>query len=63
MMFVVVDPFLDALADDVIAGRTSKRDFGRAVIWMEPSRLVGTLLAQALLLPSAIAIAWVAGVI
>ena len=63
MIFVIVDPFLAGLTDDVVSGRASDRDFRRAVIWMVVSRLAGTLLAQALLFPSAILIAWVARVI
>ena len=63
MMFVVIDPFLAGLTDDVVAGRASEKDFRRAVIWMVTSRFAGTVLAQALLLPSALLIAWVARLI
>lgn len=60
LMFVVIDPYLSGLTDDVVAGRASEVDFRRAVIWMVVSRLAGTLLAQVLLLPSAWLIVWAA---
>lgn len=63
LMFVVVDPYLSGLTDDVVAGRASEADFRRAVVWMVASRFAGTLLAQALLVPSALVIAFVAGIL
>ena len=62
-LFLIVDPYLSGLTDDVVAGRASEADFRRAVTWMVASRLAGTLLAQALLVPSALLIVWVAGLL
>lgn len=62
-LFLIVDPYLSGLTDDVVAGRASEADFRRAVTWMVASRLAGTLLAQALLFPSALLIVWVAGLL
>ena len=59
-LFVVIDPYLAGLTDDVVRGRESEPRFRRVVVWMVASRLLGTLLAQALLVPSAYLIAWVA---
>ena len=37
-----------------------QRSTRRTIVWISLSRLAGTLLAQALLLPGAIAVAWIA---
>jgi hypothetical protein len=60
LLFAVVDPSLAVLTDDVAGGQSSETAFRRAVVWMLGSRLAGTLLAQALLLPAAHLIASVA---
>ncbi len=57
LLFVVVDPHLSLITDDVLQGRTSEGFFRRAVVWMLGSRLLGTLLAQLLLVPAAMIIA------
>jgi hypothetical protein len=48
------------MTDDVVEGRVSEPLFRRTIVWISFSRLAGALLAQALFLPAAIAIAWVA---
>ena len=48
------------MTDDVVEGRVSESQFRRAVVWLVGSRLAGTLLAQALLIPSALLIVYVA---
>ena len=60
MMAVFIDPHMSGMTDDVIEGRTSEAQFRRAVVWLVGSRLAGTLLAQALLVPSAVLIVWIA---
>lgn len=60
MMFVLVDPHMSAMTDDVIEGKTSDGHFRRAIVWLVASRFAGTLLAQAILVPAAMAIALVA---
>jgi hypothetical protein len=57
LLFVFIDPHLSIMTDDVMEGRTSEASFRRAVVWLSASRIAGTLLAQALLLPAAYAIA------
>ena len=47
-------------ADDVVEGRVSESQFRKAVVWLTGSRLAGTMLAQLLLVPSALLIVWVA---
>jgi hypothetical protein len=60
LLFALIDPQLSVITDDVVEGRVSEPLFRRTIIWISFSRLVGTLLAQALFIPSAMAIAWVA---
>jgi hypothetical protein len=60
MMFVLVDPHMSAMTDDVIEGKTPDAYFRRAIVWLVASRLAGTILAQALLVPAAMVIALVA---
>jgi hypothetical protein len=63
MMAVFIDPHMSGMTDDVVEGRVSEASFRRAVVWLVGSRLAGTLLAQALLVPSALLITWVAHII
>lgn len=60
LLFVYIDPYLSVLTDDVVAGRATEAFFRRAVILFVGGRLVGTLLAQILLIPAAEAIVVVA---
>jgi hypothetical protein len=63
MMAVFIDPHMSGMTDDVVEGRVSEANFRRAVVWLVGSRLAGTLLAQVLLVPSALLITWVAHII
>ena len=60
LLFALIDPQISVLTDDVVEGRADAGLFRRTIVWISISRLVGTLLAQALFLPAALAIAWVA---
>lgn len=60
LMFIVIDPYLSVLTDDAAEGKISEGYFRRSVVWLTGSRLAGTLLAQALLVPGAVLIAAVA---
>lgn len=60
LLFVLIDPQLSVMTDDVVEGRVSEPDYRRTIVWLSMSRVAGTLLAQALLLPSAWLIIWVA---
>lgn len=60
LLFALIDPQLSVITDDVIDGRTDEATFRRTIVWISFSRLGGTLLAQAVFLPSAQLIAWVA---
>jgi hypothetical protein len=60
LLFVFIDPHLSVMTDDVVEGRTSEAAFRRAVVWLSGTRVAGTLLAQALLVPAAGLIALIA---
>ena len=57
LLFVLIDPSLSIMTDDVMEGRVSEPAFRRAVVWFAGSRVVGTVLAQALFVPAAMVIA------
>jgi hypothetical protein len=61
LLFVFIDPHLSIMTDDVVEGRTTEAAFRRAVVWLAGTRVAGTLVAQALLVPAAILIAFTAG--
>jgi hypothetical protein len=60
LMAVFIDPHMSGMTDDVIEGTVSESQFRRAVVWLVGSRFAGTLLAQLLLVPSAMLIVFVA---
>jgi len=51
---------LSVMTDDAVEGKVDEADFRRAITFISLSRLAGTILAQALLLPAAALIAYVA---
>ncbi|MEM5502411.1 MULTISPECIES: lipid II flippase Amj family protein [Ahrensia] len=63
MMFILIDPYLAGLTDDVAGGKVSENYYRKFIIWMVLSRLAGTILAQLLLVPSAQLIAWLGRII
>jgi hypothetical protein len=63
MMAIFIDPYMSGMTDDVIEGKVAESQFRKAIVWLVGSRLTGTIVAQALLVPSAMLIAWVARVI
>lgn len=60
LLFALIDPQLSVMTDDVVEGRIDEPLFRRTIVWISFSRLAGTLLAQAVFLPAAMFIAWVA---
>ena len=60
LLFALIDPQLSVMTDDVVEGRVPAALFRRTIAWISLSRLVGTLLAQALFLPSAQLVALIA---
>ncbi|WP_020652223.1 lipid II flippase Amj family protein [Massilia niastensis] len=60
MMAIFIDPHMSGMTDDAVEGKVSEGQFRKAVVWLVGSHLAGTVLAQALLLPGALLIAFVA---
>lgn len=60
LLFALIDPQLSVMTDDAVEGSVGEADFRRAIALISLSRLAGTVLAQALLLPAALLIALVA---
>lgn len=60
LLFALIDPQLSVMTDDVVEGRVPEALFRRTIVWISFSRLAGTLLAQALFLPSARLVALIA---
>jgi hypothetical protein len=63
LMAIFIDPHMSGMTDDVIEGKVTETQFRKAIVWLVASRLTGTMLAQALLVPAAMLIVWVAQVI
>src|SRR4051812_10407549 len=60
LMFIVIDPQMSVMTDDVVEGKMSESAFRRAIVWLVGGRFAGTLLAQLLLIPAATLIVRVA---
>jgi hypothetical protein len=60
MMAIFIDPHMSGMTDDVVEGKVSESQFRKAIVWLVGSRLAGTMLAQLLLVPSALLIVVVA---
>jgi len=54
MLFIMIDPQLSVMTDDVVTGKVSEPVFRRTIVWLSLSRVAGTVLAQALFLPAAL---------
>ena len=63
LMFIFIDPFLSIMTDDVILGKTKESLFRKYIVYMVIARLLGTVLAQLIFIPSSKIIAWIAGII
>ena len=63
LMFAFIDPHLSAMTDDVTLGRCSEATFRKNIVYMTIARLIGTLVAQVLFVPSSKLLAWVATMI
>lgn len=60
LLFALIDPQLSVMTDDVMDGKVDEATFRRTIVWISFSRLAGTVLAQAVFLPAAHLVAWVA---
>ena len=63
LMFVIIDPYLSILTDEVVEGKFAESEFRRTIRYMVFARVLGTILAQLMLVPFAHFIAMVAEII
>lgn len=63
LMFLIIDPYLSILTDEVVEGKFAESEFRRTIRYMVFARVIGTILAQLLLVPFAHFIALVAELI
>ncbi|AWV03837.1 DUF2837 domain-containing protein [Burkholderia sp. JP2-270] len=63
VLAIVIDPQVSVMTDDVIEGRISENSFRRAITTLAGARVLGTLCAQAALVPAAFIIVRVAELI
>jgi len=63
LMFAFIDPHLSAMTDDVTLGKCSEAVFRKYIVYMTIARLIGTIFAQILFMPSAELLAWFAKII
>lgn len=54
LMFAFLDPYLSLMTDDVASGKLGEPYFRRSIVVLTGTRLAGTLLAQAILVPAAL---------
>jgi hypothetical protein len=60
VLTVIIDPQISVMTDDVIEGGVTENRFRRAITTLMGARVVGTILAQAMLIPAALLIVRVA---
>jgi hypothetical protein len=63
LMFVFIDPFLSVMTDEVVLGKTSESLFRKYIVYMVIARVIGTVIAQIILVPAARLISITAGLI
>lgn len=63
LLFILIDPQLSVMTDDVVAGSIGEPVFRRTIVLLSLSRIAGTILAQLLFLPAAWLVVIVAGVL
>lgn len=63
LMYMFIDPYVSMLTDDVIRGEYSEEQFSRCIIFIVSGLIIGTVLAQILLVPAAYVILFVAKVL
>lgn len=63
LMFVFIDPYISMLTDDVIRGECDELQFNRCIIFIVAGLIIGTILAQFLLIPASEIIVFIAKII
>ena len=60
LMFVFIDPFLSVMTDDVVLEKAKESLFRQFIVYMVIARILGTIIAQFIFIPSAKIIALIA---
>ena len=63
LMFVFIDPYLSIMTDEVVLGKCKESIFRKYIVYMVLARIVGTLIAQLIFVPSAKLIAYFSGIL
>lgn len=63
LMFVFIDPYLSIMTDEVVFGKCKESIFRKYIIYMVLARIVGTIVAQLIFVPSAKLIAYFSGML
>ena len=63
LMFVFIDPFLSVMTDEVVLGNCKESLFRKYIVYMVFARIIGTLVAQIIFIPSAKIIAFLSGIL
>ena len=63
LMFVFIDPYLSIMTDEVVLGKCKESLFRKYIVYMVLARIIGTLVAQLIFLPSARIIAGFSGIL
>jgi len=62
-MVIFIDPFISMQTDDVIKGKCTQLQFDRCITFIVGGLIIGTVVAQLLLVPSAEVISFTAKLI
>jgi len=60
LMFMFIDPYLSMMTDEVVLGKVKESLFRQYILYMIIARVIGTVIAQFMLIPAAKILAWVA---
>jgi hypothetical protein len=63
LMFIFIDPYLSIMTDEVVLGKCKESVFRKYIIYMVLARVIGTLVAQIIFIPSAWIIAHLSGIL
>jgi hypothetical protein len=63
LMFIFIDPYLSVMTDEVVLGKCKESLFRKYIVYMILARIVGTLVAQLIFIPSAKLIAYFSGIL
>ena len=63
LLFVFIDPYLSIMTDEVVLGKCKESVFRKYIVYMVLARIIGTLVAQIIFVPSAKLIAYFSGIL